>query len=82
MCLERHLFINLFQKHSLGNQQMLEEVPGETMKKAEAQPFLLDLRKLRDPDFHLFSLATLGLFAQRISESKEHSLETQVFTLG
>lgn len=82
MCLERHLFIHLFQKHSLGNQQMLEEVPDETMEKAEAQPCFQDLRKSRDPDFHLLSLATPGLFAQIISGSKEHSLETQAFTLG
>lgn len=81
MCLERHLFIHLFQKHSLGNQQMLKEVPGEIMKKAEAQPWG-HLRKSRDPDFHLLSLATPRHFAQRISGSKEHSLETQVFTLG
>lgn len=80
---DTHLFIHLFQKHSLGSQQMLEEFPGDTMKKAATQPCLQDLRNAKSLDFHFLSLATPGLSAQGISESREHfALGTQVFTLS
>lgn len=53
---DTHLFIHLFQKHSLGSQQMLEEFPSETMKKAETQPCLQGLRNAKNLNLHLLPL--------------------------